>query len=81
MAGMTGSQGLALATTPPRDLLGIIFPVVAYNLAEPEFRALARAAVRGPEDEVGLRLAFLRAWGVHGDPNFGAAARKLGLVL
>lgn len=81
IAGMTGGQGLALATTPPRDLLGIIFPVVAYNLAEPEFRALARAAVRGPEDEAGLRLAFLRAWGVHGDPNFGAAARKLGLVL
>jgi hypothetical protein len=81
IAGMTGGQALALATTPPRDLLGIIFPVVAYNLAEPEFRALARAAVRAPDDEVGLRLAFLRAWGVHGDPNFGAAARKLGLVL
>lgn len=71
---------LYLALTPPRDLLGIIFPVIAYNLREPEFRALARAAVQGPDDAKGLRLAFLKAWGVHGDPNFAAAAQKLGLT-
>ena len=70
---------IQLTLTPARDLLGIVFPVIAYDLDEPGFRALARAAVQGPEDPNGLRLAFLRAWGVHGDPNFAAAARKLGL--
>jgi hypothetical protein len=70
---------IELTLTPPRDLLGIVFPVIAYGLGEPAFRALARAAVQGPDDPNGLRLAFLRAWGVHGDPNFEAAARKLGL--
>jgi hypothetical protein len=70
---------LQLTLTPPRDLLGIVFPVIAYGLGEPAFRALARAAVQGPDDPNGLRLAFLRAWGLYGDPNFEAAARKLGL--
>jgi hypothetical protein len=73
--------GLAPSLLPMRDLLGIVFPVIAYDLAEPEFRSLARAVVGGPDDPEGLRLAFLRAWGVHGDPNFEAAARKLGIEL
>ncbi|MFZ4614897.1 MAG: hypothetical protein ACOYM2_01715 [Rectinemataceae bacterium] len=73
--------GLAPSLLPMRDLLGIVFPVIAYDLAEPEFRTLARAVVGGAEDPEGLRLAFLRAWGVHGDPNFEAAARKLGIEL
>lgn len=71
---------LALTLTPPRDLLGIVFPVIAYNIAEPNFRGLARWAVEGPDDPNGLRMAFLKTWGVFGDPNFEASARKLGLT-
>ncbi|MEI6875664.1 MAG: hypothetical protein WCL50_11130, partial [Spirochaetota bacterium] len=73
--------GLAPSLLPMRDLLGIVFPVVAYNLAEPAFRSFAREVVQGPDDPEGLRLAFLRAWGSHGDPNFESAARKLGIDL
>lgn len=72
-------HGLSLALTPPRDLLGIVFPVIVYNIADPEFRSLARLAVHGPDDADGLRRAFLKAWGTFGDPNFEASARKLGL--
>ena len=67
--------------TPPRDRLGILYPVVAYRLREPRFRGLARTSLAAPDDDAGLRTAFLRAWGLHGDPNFSAAARKLGLDL
>ena len=71
--------GVSLPLTPPRDVLGIVFPVIIYNVTDPDFRALARFAVDGPDDHDGLRMAFLKAWGVYGDPNFEASARKLGL--
>lgn len=67
--------------TPPRDRLALVFPVVAWRLPDARFRALAAAFLQAPDDDAALRLAFLRAWGVHGDPNFGEAARRLGLDL
>ena len=71
--------GISLALTPPRDVLGIVFPVIIYNVSDPGFRALARFAVDGPDEHNALRMAFLKAWGVYADPNFEASARKLGL--
>lgn len=71
--------GVSLPLTPPRDVLGIVFPVIIYNITDPNFRDLARFALDGPDAHDGLRMAFLKAWGVYGDPNFEASARKLGV--
>ena len=80
-AGASAWLAAGWRATPPRDRLGILYPVVAYRLREPRFRGLARTSLAAPDDDAGLRTAFLRAWGLHGDPNFSAAARKLGLDL
>jgi len=72
--------GLRLSRVP--DRLGILFPVVAYDLAVPALRQLARRefAAAG-EDLPALRRAYLRTWGVHGDVNFATVVRKLGISL
>ncbi len=68
---------------PPRERLAVLFPWVVYGLREAAGRDLARSVlgadpVRDPD---AARLAFLARWGRHGDPNFAAAARRLGLSL
>lgn len=77
--GVWSCRELSLSMTPSRDLLGMVFPVIVYDIKEPAFRSMARLVVEGPDDSNGLRVAFLKSWGIHGDPNFEASARKLGL--
>lgn len=82
MSGKIGSLRpdlmIAWRLTPPRDQLAILFPVIAYDLSRGSLHSAAVATFgrvgRGP-----LRAAFLRAWGIHKDPNFAQAARVLGL--
>lgn len=75
--------GLAWRLAPPRERLAVLFPAVAYGLDVPACRNLARVILGSDPvaDPDGSRLAFLRWWGRHGDPNFAAAARRLGLRL
>jgi len=73
---------LAWRVATARDLIGLAFPVVAFGVADERYRDMAAAAVGSPSgDDAVLRRAFLSAWAVHGDPNFGAVARKLGIDL
>lgn len=69
-------------TTPPTDRLALLFPAVAYGLEEPDFERLARQALgaTGPSP-LGLARAYLRAWAVHGDPNFSSTVSRLGIDL
>lgn len=75
--------GVLWLIAPPRERLSVLFPTVAYGLEEPVGRALARTVLGWdpiPQRDA-ARLAFLRWWGRHGDPNFEAAARRMGLRL
>ncbi|MBM4395522.1 MAG: hypothetical protein FJ087_07505 [Deltaproteobacteria bacterium] len=63
-----------------RDRMGLALPVVAYGVGDSRFRAIARAAVRARGDSpAALRRGYLGTWGADGDPNFPAAARRLGI--
>ncbi|MFQ5748070.1 MAG: hypothetical protein ACE5H3_01280 [Planctomycetota bacterium] len=73
---------LGLRLSRARDRLSILFPVVAYDLAVPALRRLAcREFGAAGEDLPSLRRAYLRSWGTHGDVNFAAMVRKLGISL
>lgn len=72
---------LGLRVTRARERLPLLFPAVAYAGMPAEFRRIA-CDLLGCEDEpAALRRAYLRAWGVHGDTNFAAALRAIGLDL
>ena len=66
-----------------RGRLPIVFPVVAYDLEEEQFRGLAMDVLEATtgDDIMELRRAYLRAWATHGDPNFPAVMAKLGLSI
>lgn len=65
-----------------RDLLAVVFPVVAYDLGARELRDLAVAALgASSRDIVDLRRAYLRAWGDVGDANFSSVLRKWSLSM
>jgi hypothetical protein len=66
----------------PRERLAAVFPQVAYGVGDPRYAALAAAALGAAStDPAGMRSAYLSSWGRHADPNFAAAARRLGLNL
>ena len=70
----------AWAFAPARERLAVLFPLVAYRVRAPVAAALARTALRvDPDDPRELGRAFLAYWGRFGDPNFFAAARRMGL--
>lgn len=73
---------LAWRTTPARDRIPLLFPAVAYDLDAPAYSSVMREAlgVTGARATSAMR-AYLRAWAVHGDPNFPATLRRLGLEL
>lgn len=61
-----------------RDILPDLLPLVAYRTDE----ALAAAALGHQHARRStLDLAYLTAWGRHGDPNFARVANDLGLAL
>lgn len=64
----------------PGDQLALVFPVVAYGLADPRLRELAGRVLqtRGTGDSR-LRRAYLEAWGRYADVNFASVAQKLGI--
>ncbi len=72
---------LAWRFAPPRERLAVLFPAVAYGMPDSPARDLARGVLGADpvHDPTCARLAFLAWWGRHGDPNFAAAARRLGL--
>ncbi|MDX1932663.1 MAG: hypothetical protein SFU56_08670 [Capsulimonadales bacterium] len=64
----------------PRGVLPLLFPVIAYHLQEETTVSAARAFLNAADTSLpALRRAYLRAWGQHGDINFGSVLRKLGL--
>ncbi len=74
---------LAWLFAPPRERIAAVFPAVAYGLREPAVRDLAHSVLKVdpihcPE---AARRAFLAWWGRVADPNFQAAARRMGLSL
>ncbi len=72
---------LGYASASPRERLSLVFPLVAYRL-DTAACELARQALAAASDEVrALDHAYLAAWGKHGDVNFHAALRRLGLDL
>lgn len=81
--GAPWTARLAWRLAPPRERLAVLFPPVAYGLGEAPARDLARSVLGADplRDPDPARLAFLARWGRHGDPNFAAAARRLGLSL
>lgn len=82
-AGGPWTARLAWRFAPPRERLAVLFPAVAYGLRDAPARDLARSVLGAdplPQPHR-ARLAFLAWWGRHGDPNFAAAARRLGLSL
>ena len=55
----------------PRDRLALAFPVVAYELRDPDYRRLARNLLHVESDAPrDLRRAYLKMWGQVGDSNF-----------
>jgi hypothetical protein len=77
----------ALSAADVRDRLALGFPAVAYvgkahvlsTLAHHTLTTLDGEPTGTSHEE--LRRAYLRVWALHGDPNFGAVATRLGLDL
>ena len=60
----------------------MIFPVVAYHLADEHLREVARDICGARSTDLNeLRRAYLAAWGVVGDDNFEAVLKKWNLSL
>jgi hypothetical protein len=65
-----------------RGALPVLFPVIAYDLPQPEFRKRARLLLEAENDSLpALRRAYLRSWASYGDTNFHTVIKKLGLSL
>ena len=84
--GTTGGGGLlerlGRRCAGEKGRLAIAFPVVVYGSGEPFFRRLAGDLLGASGTEAAeLRRAYLRVWSEHGDPNFGALLRRLGIDL
>lgn len=61
-------------------ILPIAFPVVAYGLRDPRYRAWVAAVLRTDEaSDAQIRAAYLQEWGRHGDLNFPLFLQRLGL--
>lgn len=66
----------------PREMLAVLFPMVAYHLADPRYLALTQGLLEARKStDLALCHAYLRAWGIHGDINFGALLERLRLSL
>ena len=65
-----------------RGALPMIFPVVAYHLADEHLREVARDICGARSTDLNeLRRAYLAAWGVVGDDNFESVLKKWNLSL
>lgn len=65
-----------------RGLLPLCFPVPAYNVPDPAYRELAKAALDAQSaDTPELRRAYLYYWGRQVDPNFFKVVRQFSLAL
>jgi hypothetical protein len=63
-----------------REYLPLLFPAVAYDLDATDYRHSARSALGSSSDDLtSLTRAYLKAWGVHGDPNFFKQLDRLNL--
>ncbi len=81
-AGTPFADGLAYRLTGPRGWLPACYPVVLYGLEDASLRKWTQEALGAANDSpTALRLAFMRAWGRHSDPNFFKVARRLGLPI
>jgi hypothetical protein len=64
----------------PKGILPLLFPVIAYDLADPATRTVTQAFLEADDCSLSsLRRAYLRSWGTYGDINFGTVLRKIGL--
>lgn len=59
--------------------LARLFPTVAYRTAR-DAVPLAAQVLDASTEPTALRSAYLRAWGIDGDPNFSTAATAMGLA-
>lgn len=72
---------LGLRLGGARGLMAAVFPFVVYG-APGAGREFARRTLGAASSaSLDLQRAYLRFWGVAGDPNFAHTARKLGLTL
>ncbi len=66
----------------PAEYLPMLFPVIAYDLRDSDYRHATREILNVRSDSnVDLMCAYLRAWGEHGDSNFMHVLDRLGLAL
>lgn len=73
---------LGFRCSRPSEYLPLLFPVVAYDLADTDFRHAAREILGVGGDAQSLLIrGYLRAWGEHGDGNFIHVLRRLGVDL
>jgi len=78
---------IAFRAASSRDLIALTFPTLAYRPDCHELRELARSCLGSLGGQpsglqaMELQKAYLRVWGLHGDPNFRTVAEKLGLEL
>jgi len=77
--GLSEKLGRALRDAHPRTLLAATLPAILYETTDNE-RHLAQVLLGAPASTPSaLRNAYLRHWSMHGDPNFGSTAKRLGL--
>ncbi len=77
-AGWLPALGVAVAGT--RESLSLAFPVIAYDLDDPNYRRIARGLLNATDETTDcLRRAYLAYWARHGDLNFDAVLRRFNL--
>ena len=71
LAASSMAARLGCRTLGPSGLLSIVFPLVTYALHEvPQCEAAARTLGADSPSRPDLRRAYLKRWGLAGDPNF-----------
>lgn len=73
----------ACRLTRAADVLALAYPIIAYDLADPDLRRFAAqvlALADSDPDPVCLRRGYLRAWSHLGDRNFVDMAEQIGLT-